>query len=166
AAGKQIDASGAAELETSPPGKDVCIENIALVCAFRIRSGPKQKDLAEIAGRNVQPAIGRICKPGYLGRAHAQQVAEVVFPGNREYMTTVPSASDQRAMSVEGQRINKIFAGRPDTRGRAVRSDAIDLRSSGRIQTRCGKRAQHRCVRTGRTGRSASRLRTRLTLGC
>src|SRR5215470_6756034 len=61
---------------------------------------------------------------------------------DRENMSTIAGAGNEMAILIEGQGIDQIFARTPQPERRSVGGNAVDLRASGRAQSRRGEGAR------------------------
>src|SRR5207245_10903815 len=106
------------------------------------RCSAQQIDLAQVACRSIDSTIPGIGKRGYLAGAGLEQVDVVIFSNDRENVAAIACADQQPPTFVKRQRVHQIITGRPETAGRAVGRNALDLRASARTGWR--RRAESR----------------------
>src|SRR6185437_14267408 len=90
AADKNPDIPFSAKLDSSPPGKIVCVENVAFIRAFGTGGGAQQIHLTQVAGSRVQPPVRALGESHYLAGAGLQQIGIVILSGNGEDASLIP----------------------------------------------------------------------------
>ena len=131
AARVQIEAAPAAHFGASPLGKDLGVENIALVAAIGIWPGAEQPDFAQIAGSHIETTAGSFGKPNYLIGADFEQIGKAVIQPDCINVPTIAGAGEQASAAVKAERINQICLRGPQPFRRAFWSDSVDFRASG-----------------------------------
>jgi len=103
AAGVEIDVgiAGAADADASPEGKDVRIEDIAFVRAFRLGSGPRTKIFPGCCWRRRVPP-GRGGEGGDLCGAGFDEIGEIVDAVDGKNVTAIAGAGDEASVLIEG----------------------------------------------------------------
>src|SRR5277367_5651018 len=132
------------------------VEDIALVSPFSSGRRTQQKNLAQVAGGSIKSPAGSASEGRHLGRAGFHQIDELIFAGDGENVSAIAGACEQTAMRVECQPVNQVFFRCPYSGGRAIRRDAINLRSTAgsAARTREADRRRRR-ARTGTPDRHA-----------
>ena len=109
----KLDVSGAAHAGAPPKRKDVRVEDIAFVRAFRLGARAKDENFPQVAAGCVEASAGRGGESGDLRGAGFDQIGEIVDAVDGEDVTAIAGAGEQASVLVEAERVDEIFMGSP-----------------------------------------------------
>ena len=89
------------------------VEDIAFVSALRLGTGSKQKNLAQVAPRGVEPSAGSSSEGGDLRGAGLHQIGEVVNAVDGKNVTAVAGSCDEAPALIEPESVDEIFVRSP-----------------------------------------------------
>src|ERR1700683_3036995 len=122
-----IGTAAAAHADASPERKNVRVEYVTLIRTFGLQAGAENKNLPQVAARRVKSSARCGRESGDLRGARFDQIGEVIDAVDGENVSAIARAGKEASMLIEGESVNEIVVGRPQTRWRAVGCDAIDL---------------------------------------
>src|ERR1035438_7067967 len=113
AARVEFDVAGSAHATAPPARKDVGIENVAFVGSFRLGTGTKHENLAQVAAGNVKTSAGCGGKCGDLAAARFYEVGEIIDTVDGKDVAAIAGSSEQGATLIEAKSVDQIVVRTP-----------------------------------------------------